>query len=177
MHMNSGMIAVFIVALSFLPVGCSSDIVPDQDLSPGRVSVNDDGYVAEKPSDAASPDQQIDGGPIDNDGLMGDGDSGDVMIENEDLVVSGGSGEGPADIKISLAELAMHNSRSDCWIAFEGQVYDITTFLPNHPGSAAVIIPYCGTSSEFESAFNSQHGLSKVSKLKSEGIVMGMLNE
>jgi len=37
---------------------------------------------------------------------------------------------------ISLEELAVHNTRYDCWVAYNGKVYDITTFLPVHPGSA-----------------------------------------
>jgi len=37
---------------------------------------------------------------------------------------------------ISVSDLATHDSQEDCWIAFEGKVYDITDWLPKHPGSA-----------------------------------------
>jgi len=87
-------------------------------------------------------------------------------IDNTNQVNTGG---------ISLYELASHNSRNDCWIAYDGTVYDITSFLPKHPGSAGAIVPYCGTSSDFENAFSGQHGTSQVSRLFREGELMGDL--
>ncbi len=76
---------------------------------------------------------------------------------------------------ISSTELSIHNSENDCWTAYEGKVYDITDWLPKHPGSSLVIIPYCGTSDEFESSFIGQHGKSKVEKLMQEGTFKGDL--
>lgn len=75
--------------------------------------------------------------------------------------------------KISLTELANHNSLEDCWIAYKGKVYDITSFLPRHPGSAGAILPYCGSATEFEQAFTKQHGTSKVSMLMKVGTFIG----
>lgn len=40
---------------------------------------------------------------------------------------------------ISQAELEKHNQPEDCWIALHGNVYDVTKFLPEHPGGAEVI--------------------------------------
>jgi cytochrome b involved in lipid metabolism len=77
--------------------------------------------------------------------------------------------------KISAAQLAEHNSRTNCWIAYGGKVYDITSWLPEHPGSADAIAPFCGTSSEFESAFQGQHGQSQVQRLLQEGTYKGDL--
>lgn len=76
---------------------------------------------------------------------------------------------------ISLSELGMHNERADCWVGYKGKVYDITDFVPKHPGGASKITPYCGTASEFENAFTKKHGTSQVSKLVKEGILMGDL--
>lgn len=80
-----------------------------------------------------------------------------------------------AAAKISLSELGKHNSGDDCWVSYKGKVYDITSFLPVHPGSAEAIIPYCGTSTEFEKAFTNQHGTSKVKTLENMGIYKGEL--
>ena len=74
---------------------------------------------------------------------------------------------------VSQKELSQHNSQEDCWVGFEGEVYDITNFLPKHPGSAAAIIPYCGSSKEFEEAFIAQHGRTKVSFLMKVGKLIG----
>ena len=75
--------------------------------------------------------------------------------------------------KISLDILAEHNKESDCWVGYEGKVYDITSFLPKHPGSAAAIAPNCGTSEEFTKSFTKKHGTSKVSMLMKVGTLMG----
>jgi cytochrome b involved in lipid metabolism len=36
--------------------------------------------------------------------------------------------------KITLEELATHNSQYDCWTAYKGKVYDVTQYLHYHPG-------------------------------------------
>ena len=76
---------------------------------------------------------------------------------------------------VMKAELSNHNSMDDCWIAYQNKAYDLTSWLPNHPGSAEVIIPFCGTSSEFEEAFTEQHENSQVDRLLKEGIFKGNL--
>src|SRR3989338_542069 len=66
------------------------------------------------------------------------------------------------NLKITLEELAQHSAKGNCWIAFEGKIYDITSWLPIHPGSSAAIEPFCGTSGEFEKAFTDKHGRSQI---------------
>ena len=75
--------------------------------------------------------------------------------------------------KVNLDTLAKHNKLSDCWVAYGGKVYDVTSFLPKHPGSASAISPYCGTYEEFTKAFEGQHGKSKISNLMRVGTLMG----
>ncbi len=43
----------------------------------------------------------------------------------------------------SLAELQQHSSPTDCWQAIEGKVYNLTSFIDQHPGGAN-IIQFCG---------------------------------
>ncbi len=45
---------------------------------------------------------------------------------------------------ISGAEVAKHNSREDCWVIVNGKAYDVTEFLPEHPGGPAIIVKYAG---------------------------------
>ena len=75
---------------------------------------------------------------------------------------------------ISPGELAKHQAENDCWVAFQGRAYDLTSWLPKHPGSAGAISPYCGTMG-FEAAFGQQHGNSKTSLLMMEGKLMGKI--
>ncbi len=55
---------------------------------------------------------------------------------------------------LSLAEIAKHNSASDCWLLINNNIYNITSFLSAHPGGAGAIIPYCGK--EATQAFNTK---------------------
>jgi uncharacterized membrane protein len=55
----------------------------------------------------------------------------------------------------TMAEVAKHNSATDCWAAISGSVYDLTTWINQHPGGADHILPLCGT--DGTSAFNAQH--------------------
>ncbi len=64
--------------------------------------------------------------------------------------------------KINLATLELHSSSSDCWVVYKNKVYDITMFIPQHPGGEGPIARTCGTTN-FESAFQRQHGTSKAS--------------
>jgi len=69
---------------------------------------------------------------------------------------------------ISLAQLATHNTETDCWVGYDGQVYDITAFIPNHKNYQALIVPLCGSSDQFKATFEGKHGMSKVSLLESQ---------
>ncbi|KAA8650265.1 hypothetical protein EYZ11_003826 [Aspergillus tanneri] len=42
------------------------------------------------------------------------------------------------------AEVAQHNSRESCWVVVHGKAYDVTEFLPEHPGGQKIILKYAG---------------------------------
>jgi cytochrome b involved in lipid metabolism len=50
----------------------------------------------------------------------------------------------PATVALTPAEIAKHNSANDCWIIVSNQVYNVTSYIPVHPGGPGRIIPYCG---------------------------------
>ena len=77
---------------------------------------------------------------------------------------------------ITEEELFTHNMEDDCWISYQGNVYDITEWLPRHPGGSSAISRHCGTSEDFERAFTTQHGIGLVGRLEKEGIFRGKLS-
>lgn len=38
----------------------------------------------------------------------------------------------------SLQEISSHNTEKDCWVVVDGNIYDVTSFLPEHPGGKKV---------------------------------------
>lgn len=38
---------------------------------------------------------------------------------------------------VAATEVARHSLPSDCWLAINGRVYDMTNFAPEHPGGAS----------------------------------------
>lgn len=55
---------------------------------------------------------------------------------------------------ITSVELARHASPSDCWLAIEGGVYDVTAYIPMHPAPPEVLTAWCGK--EATEAFKSK---------------------
>lgn len=45
---------------------------------------------------------------------------------------------------LSGVEVAKHDSKESCWVVVHGNAYDVTEFLPEHPGGARIILKYAG---------------------------------
>lgn len=58
--------------------------------------------------------------------------------------------------QISSTELAKHNKSNDCWVVIRGSVYDVTSYLDEHPGGADLILNYCGE--DATTAYNTKGG-------------------
>ncbi len=74
---------------------------------------------------------------------------------------------------ITLSQLSQHNSRSDCWSAINGGVYDLTSWIPNHPGGEQVILSLCGA--DGSAGYNGQHGGSSRTTTILAGFKIGTL--
>ena len=55
---------------------------------------------------------------------------------------------------ISASELARHANAEDCWMAIRGSVYDLTSYLPDHPSTPDIIERWCGK--EATAAYNTK---------------------
>ena len=47
------------------------------------------------------------------------------------------------NISLTSAEVSKHNNANDCWMIISGNVYNLTPYIPSHPGGSA-ILAYCG---------------------------------
>jgi len=68
-----------------------------------------------------------------------------------------------------LSEVAKHNKPDDCWVAVNGQVLNVTKFLPDHPGGAKAILLYAGKDASEE--FNMLHKPDVVEKYAAYTII------
>lgn len=62
----------------------------------------------------------------------------------------------PTPAGITLAQVAIHNSETSCWSVVNGNVYDLTSWIENHPGGKKRILAMCGT--DGSAAYNREHG-------------------
>lgn len=58
----------------------------------------------------------------------------------------------PSKTTLTGVEVAKHNNAKDCWVIVHGRAYDVTEFLPEHPGGMKIILKYAGkdATEEFE---------------------------
>ncbi|RYP91229.1 hypothetical protein DL770_002621 [Monosporascus sp. CRB-9-2] len=45
---------------------------------------------------------------------------------------------------LSGVEVSKHDSKESCWVVVHGKAYDVTEFLPEHPGGMKIILKYAG---------------------------------
>jgi flavocytochrome c len=87
---------------------------------------------------------------------------------------SGGGGGGGGTRSVSSAEVAKHNSEGDLWVIIEGKVYDLTSFLPDHPGGKKAIMLFAGKDATEE--FNMLHPPNVLKKYLSPDALVGTLS-
>lgn len=66
------------------------------------------------------------------------------------------SGDAPATTDATLEQVAEHATRESCWTVINGGIYDLTSWIPQHPGGEEAILQLCGT--DGSALFNGQHG-------------------
>jgi len=61
--------------------------------------------------------------------------------------------------KYSWEEVAKHNTAESAWVSLNGKVYDVTQFIPNHPGGKEYLLISAGR--DCTDLFNSYHPFTK----------------
>lgn len=55
----------------------------------------------------------------------------------------------------TMGMVAEHATAESCWVAINGFAYDVTAWIPQHPGGPERIIPLCGTDASLQ--FGDEH--------------------
>merc|ERR1711977_811279 len=84
-------------------------------------------------------------------------------------------GGAPGSSVISAEQVSQHNKADDCWVTLNGKVYDVTSFLPDHPGGRKAILVYAGKDASEE--FNMLHAPNVLTKYLSPETCIGTLGE
>lgn len=74
---------------------------------------------------------------------------------------------------ITMTDVASHNSAEDCWSVVDGTVYDLTSWISQHPGGTSPIESMCGV--DATDAFNGQHGGQQTPAKVLAGFALGSL--
>ncbi|XP_060215077.1 cytochrome b5 [Lycium barbarum] len=58
----------------------------------------------------------------------------------------------------TMEETSQHNTKDDCWVVIDGKVYDVSSYLDEHPGGDDVLLGATGkdATDEFEDAGHSK---------------------
>eukprot|EP01059_Diplonema_ambulator_P026436 TRINITY_DN43725_c0_g1_i1.p1 TRINITY_DN43725_c0_g1~~TRINITY_DN43725_c0_g1_i1.p1 ORF type:complete len:189 (+),score=3.64 TRINITY_DN43725_c0_g1_i1:54-569(+) len=48
------------------------------------------------------------------------------------------------DRMLDAIEVGRHRCTNDCWIILHGKVYDVTTWIPLHPGGGPILLSHAG---------------------------------
>ncbi|KAF9528503.1 fumarate reductase [Crepidotus variabilis] len=69
----------------------------------------------------------------------------------------------------TAAEVAKHNKKDDVWVIIDGQVLDVTSFLPDHPGGEKAILLYAGRDATEE--FNMLHDPKVIPRYAADSVI------
>merc|ERR1719453_2798976 len=90
--------------------------------------------------------------------------------KKEKKAKSGGGGGGG----FTMAEVAKHTTKTDCWVVVDGQVLNVTSFLSQHPGGELAILTFAGRDASEE--FNMIHPPDVIPKYAPDAVI-GVLGE
>ncbi len=74
----------------------------------------------------------------------------------------------------TMSDVTAHATASSCWTAVNGSVYDVTSWINQHPGGARAILGMCGK--DASSAYDNQHGGQSRPESELASFKIGILN-
>ena len=78
-----------------------------------------------------------------------------------------------ASTTYTMADVKKHADENSCWTIVDGKVYDVTSWIGQHPGGPDRIKALCGN--DATGAFNGQHGNDTTPKNRLASFQIGVL--
>ena len=66
------------------------------------------------------------------------------MINANNMIATSGTSSAKT---FTITEVAQHNIKTDCYLIVNKQVYDVTSYIDQHPGGVRRIVEMCGQES------------------------------
>lgn len=86
------------------------------------------------------------------------------------VALTGCGDQGPTH---TMDEVARHHDAGSCWTVVDGQVYDVTPWITQHPGGQQRILALCGT--DGSQSFANRHAGSSAAKDQLKAMRIGRL--
>ncbi len=139
-------------------------LIDDKDNNRGGTSDDSDDSDDDSSDDSLDDLNDDRGGNSGRDDEDNDNDEDEDEDSGKDLPVivlpvatsTATSTTGTTVAKFTLTQVAQHNVSTNCWAVVGGVVYNLTSWISQHPGGAVAIIGLCGTDATV--AFTAQHG-------------------
>jgi len=96
-----------------------------------------------------------------------------ILTTSNNQEIQQGAGSTTTLQTFSTADVSKHNSETSCYTIIRGNVYDVTTFIPKHPGGDKPILTGCGTDST--DTFVRKHGGKQEMEQALEAMKIGTL--
>lgn len=80
----------------------------------------------------------------------------DILAPTETLDTTSSDISADRQIVYTMIDISSHDDAISCWTVIDNNVYDLTSWIPQHPGWESQILQLCGT--DWTTIFQSQHG-------------------
>lgn len=98
------------------------------------------------------------------------------LVKNNDVYtsVSNNNSGNASELEYDISEIESRSTEENCWAAIDGNVYDLSTWVDQHPGGSEKITELCGT--DATAAFENMHGGSNKARQALILLKIGTLN-
>lgn len=139
-----------------------------------------DGVISSSPTSGSQNDQDQSVNMVVNEYIDKDldeegvDDESDVIIPNPGITGGSATAQFPKAVSpYSMADVAVHSTKTSCWTTVGSSVYDVTAWINQHPGGAGAILGLCGK--DGTGAFTRQHGGQKQAEAALASFKIGIL--
>lgn len=98
-----------------------------------------------------------------------------MVSQNAEVSTETSGSQSSVATTYTLAEVQAHASKDSCYTTIDNNVYDITSFITEHPGGERDIMKVCGR--DGSSLFSNQHGNNAEAKAQLTSLYIGTLQQ